>query len=343
MTEVSEKEWREILKDHPESNFLQSPEWAEVNRRIGHKVVVRTFDNDGLAMMIVKDAKRGRYLEIPGGPLLDWGDPENVSAAFEEIKRVAKAEKCVFVRFRPMLESSAENLKRVEATGARPAPFHLHAEHTVMLDIKDKTPDDILKEMRRQTRYEVRRSLKLGMKVTSGNSEELFREFHRIQAETAERQHFIPPTLSDLLAYREVFRDNANIYVVSTGDEPDPKNPDVPVNTPVCYGLIILSRHEADYFEAASTEYNYKEPGAYALQWQVISDLKKLGIPRYNLWGIAPPGAKHHRYSGVTTFKTGFGGRKVEYVHAHDLVINGARYQLDYLVETIRKKVRHLS
>ena len=340
---MNESDWRQILKNHPESNFLQSPEWAAINERVGHKVIVKDFGDNNFALMIVKDAKRGRYLEIPGGPLVNWDDEARVKEVFAEIRKIAAENKCVFVRFRPMLETSDEALKKVAVAGAKPAPFHLHAEHTVILDIANKTPDEILAEMRRQTRYEVRRALKLGMKVESGNSPELFKKFHEIQAETAARQHFIPPSMKDLDAYREVFGDNVRIYVVSTGDQPDPKNEDVPVNTPVAYGLIILNENEADYFEAASTEYNYKVPGAYALQWQVIQDLKELGIPRYNLWGIAPAGQPNHRYAGVTTFKTGFGGRKVEYVHAHDLVINRSRYGLDYMVETIRKKVRHLS
>ena len=74
----------------------------------------------------------------------------------------------------------------------------------------------------------------------------------------------------------------------------------------------------------------------------MAGDSRPLGLKRYNLWGIAPPGAKHHRYAGVTTFKTGFGGDLVEYVPAHDLVLKPGRYLIDLAVETIRKKRRHL-
>jgi lipid II:glycine glycyltransferase (peptidoglycan interpeptide bridge formation enzyme) len=83
-------------------------------------------------------------------------------------------------------------------------------------------------------------------------------------------------------------------------------------------------------------------PGAYALLWQVIKDLKADGYKRFNLWGIAPAGQPQHRYAGVTTFKTGFPGDVVEFVPAHDLILNRIGYLKDYVVEVARKKKRHL-
>ena len=64
--------WKKTVEQYPEANFLQSPEWQQTNELIGTKVVVEEFDNFGRAQMIVRDAKRGRYLEIPCGPLIDW-------------------------------------------------------------------------------------------------------------------------------------------------------------------------------------------------------------------------------------------------------------------------------
>ena len=83
-------------------------------------------------------------------------------------------------------------------------------------------------------------------------------------------------------------------------------------------------------------------PGAYALLWQAIKDLKKEGYERFNLWGIAPAGQPNHRYAGVTTFKTGFSDNVVEFVPAHDLVISKIKYVKNLVVETVRKKKRHL-
>jgi lipid II:glycine glycyltransferase (peptidoglycan interpeptide bridge formation enzyme) len=226
--------------------------------------------------------------------------------------------------------------------------------------------------MRRQTRYEVRRAGKLGITVGRGDSEELFREFHEIQLETAKRQGFVPPSLKVLLAEREAFLGRIWIYVARTGTPeerkeetssskvacskaPDKrkgetndsktacgKTPDKKGGEAIAYGLIIHDGNEGDYYEAASTDLNRKLPGAYGLLWQVIRDLKKEGIQRFNLWGIAPAGQPGHRYAGVTTFKTGFGGEVTEFVPAHDLVISKIGYLKNLIVEKARKKWRHL-
>ena len=152
-----------------------------------------------------------------------------------------------------------------------------------------------------------------------------------MQAETAKRQGFVPPNLNTLLAEREAFKGNIVIYVAKTEE-----------GKPIAYGMFIKGGKEGDYYEAASTDLNRKLPGAYALLWQAAKDLKAEGYERFNLWGIAPPNQPNHRYAGVTTFKTGFGGEVIEYVPAHDLVLSKIGYLKDYMVEAIRKKKRHL-
>lgn len=310
-------------------NFLQSKEYAKMNEILGAKVIREEFFGEEV-VMIVRDAKRGRYLEVPAGPLIDFKDKKKVTETVERLKRIGKAEKCVFVRIRPQLLNSAENLMILERAGLKKSPMHLAAEHTVILDL-EKNEDALLSEMRRQTRYEVRRAEKLGVRVSRDDTEEIFRDFHAVQVETAKRQNFIPPDLKTLLAEREAFAPKIKIYRAETA-----------TGEAIAYGLVIWNGEEGEYYEAASTDLNRKLPGAYALIWQAAKDLKKAGVKRFNLWGIAPKGQPNHRYAGVTTFKTGFGGEIVEYVPAHDLVISRFRYLVNLIVETSRRKRRHL-
>ena len=323
-------DWRAIIEKYPEANFMQSPEYKKMNELLGAKVIVEDFGKDQYALMVVRDAKRGRYLEIPCGPLINWKNRANTKQVFEKIKAIAKEEKCVFVRIRPQLFCTPQNLKLLADLGLKKSPMHLAAEHTVILDLT-KSTEELLANMRRQTRYEVRRAAKQGIKVIKDNSETIFKEFHKVQAATAKRQGFIPPSSKTLLAEREAFGENVDIYVAETAE-----------GEKIAYGMIVRCGNEADYYEAASTELNRKLPGAYALLWQATQDLKAAGYQRFNLWGIAPAGQPNHRYAGVTTFKTGFGGEVVEYVPAHDLIISRIGYLKNYIVEIMRKKKRHL-
>ena len=323
-----------VREHHPEANFLQSAGWGKVYEIDGEKVFYfGLYDNEdliGSAVVILKKAKRGSYLEIPGGPLLDWDrDKRAVKAFMSEIRKVAEEEKCVFVRMRPNIPDDYDNQKIVQELGLVPSPMHLHAEHTVMLNLR-LSEEDLLKDMRRQTRYEVRRAQKLGIEVTFDTSKYAFTDFYNLQLETAKPQGFIPSSRQFIEAQHEAFEGAARIYTASLNGKPLAK------------GLIIMQSPEAIYHEAASTEEGRKYPGAYALQWQVIRDAKDLGMKRYNLFGIAPPNSPQHRYAGVTTFKTGFGGELVTYLPAQDLVIRPFRYKFVHMLEEARKKHRHL-
>ena len=311
------------------TNFLQSKQWYEVNKSIGHKPIFLMFSEKSYCLAIIKDAKRGRFLEIPCGPILDYQNRNELELAMAEIYRYAKQNNCVFVRFRPNLEETPENRTLIESLPSLSASYFLHAENTIFVDLT-QSEEDLLKNMRRQTRYEVRRSEKLNFNVEKSNTPEILREFHQIQAETAKRQGFIPPRRKDLNAYAKAFGSDLQIYRATLDGKP------------VAYGLVLTDALEGDYFEAASTELNYKFPGAYALQWHVMKDLKKQGKLRYNLWGIAPAGQKNHKFAGVTTFKSGFGGEKFDYLHAHDLPVKKLHYGLIRLVEDARRKKRHL-
>ena len=321
--------WFGALKRYPEANFLQSPEWGKVNELAGYQVVVRSLGSHSYCQMIVKNAKRARYLEVPGGPLTDWRDHKKVADAVEQIRQVAKKYHCAFARVRPQLPDTEANRQLFAKLGFQRAPMHLHAEHTIMIDLT-QSEADLLAGMRRQTRYEVRRAEKQGIVVEKLSSEAIYREFQAVQAETAKRQGFIPPDLETLLAERAAFGEHAWIYRAVLG------------GLPVAYGLILVCGREAEYFEAASTDLNRKHPGSTAILWQAMRDLKAMGLERFNLWGIAPEGQPEHRYAGVTTFKKGFGGEVVAYLPAQDLVLSKVRYLPDLIIERARKKRRHL-
>lgn len=321
--------WFGALKRYPEANFLQSPEWGKVNELAGYQVVVRSLGSHSYCQMIVKNAKRARYLEVPGGPLTDWHDRKKVADAVEQIRQVAKKYHCAFARVRPQLPDTEANRQLFAELGFQRAPMHLHAERTIIVDLT-QSEADLLAGMRRQTRYEVRRAEKQGIVVEKLTSEAIYREFQAVQAETAKRQGFIPPDLETLLAERTAFGEHAWIYrAVLDG-------------LPVAYGLILVCGREAEYFEAASTDLNRKHPGSTAILWQAMRDLKVMGLERFNLWGIAPEGQPEHRYAGVTTFKKGFGGEVVAYLPAQDLVLSKVRYLPDLIIERARKKRRHL-
>lgn len=331
---IPEVEFVKFLSSHHEVNFLQSIEWGDAHKLLGDEVIRMGIKVDGkLASVwlgIIKDARRGRYLEIPGGPVLDWSNEALAREVIAQLKLVAKKHKCVFVRFRPQLLASDTSISKLNVPGVVEASMHLHAEHTNMLNVLP-TEEELLAGMRRQTRYEVRRAEKRGVVIeSSAPSVKDIELFYQIQQETAKRHGFVQSKIELFQGMRQSFGDNLQLYTAKKDDKL------------LNLALVIHHRQESDYFEAASTPEARKEPGAYGIVWQAIKDAKVKGSSRLNLWGIAYSDNPNHRYAGVTTFKRGFGGEDVEYIPAHDIVVDKIRYRLNWLVETARKKKRGL-
>ena len=147
MTEITKEKWQKFSDSHHEANFLQSVQWGELHEKLGYVVIRRGVEKDGKLIAgwqgIVKDARRGRYLEVPGAPLLDWSNTELIREITEQFRETAKQQKCVFVRIRPQLIDTDEHQKILTNAGFKKAPFHLHAEHTNILDLAE-TEDEIM-------------------------------------------------------------------------------------------------------------------------------------------------------------------------------------------------------
>lgn len=328
-------EWEEYITKCEESNFLQSWYWGEFYKRLGKTVSRTGFYRGnqlvGVMLSIVEDAKRGRYLTVPGGPIIDWSVRELVEAAFVEMKRIALVTGCVFVRIRPQIVTS-ELVKQIfKAHGCKSSPMHLQAELSNILDIT-KSEGELLLGMRKTTRYEIRKAHNLGIIIETSRDEKAIRAFYDLQIQTAKRQKFVPFSYN---FFREQFKiffdeDRALLYTATLAGQV------------LAQAFIIFYGKEADYHYGASTDEGRKYPGAYLLQWEAIKEAKRRGMVRYNFWGVAPEEDRDHRFYGVSVFKRGFGGEDVAYLHAQDLVIDNFRYLINYFVEVARKRIRRV-
>ena len=327
--------WQEFISKHEEANFLQSWNWGLFHENLGHKILRVGFYRGehlvGCMLAIVEDARRGRYLTVPAGPIIDWRDQDLVVGMVSEMKRIAQTNKCVFVRVRPQLRDNNETRQLFNGLGFKPAPMHLHAELTSQLDLS-LSEEELLKNMRKKTRYEIRQADKKGVKVTISTDIEKLKEFYDLQIETSKRQGFVPFSEKFLHEQFKAFvkDDQALLYQAKHEGQI------------LAEAFVIFYGAEAAYHYGASTTAGRQLPGAYAIQWAAIREAKKRGMQRYNFWGVTRPDETNHRFYGVSVFKRGFGGDDVSYLHAHDLVINKLGYAKNSLVENIRKRIRHV-
>ena len=103
---ITAEEHDEFVKTSPQTNLLQSADWAKIkdnwgNERLGvyqdHKLVA-------VASILIQPLPLGfTMLYIPRGPIMDYQNSELVSFMLQSIKTYAKSKRAVFAKFDPSL------------------------------------------------------------------------------------------------------------------------------------------------------------------------------------------------------------------------------------------------
>ena len=333
---TTKNKWDAFITSHPEANFLQSWDFYEFYKNYGHEIVrrVATDENNKIIAAYagqVEPAKRGRHLAIAGGPILDWNNKSLVKAIFKDIAAQGNNLNCAFVRIRPQLELSDKSLALFKNLGLKKAPMYLSVEYAGVLDLT-LSEEDLLKNMRQRLRRALRKAEKNNITVEKSNNPADAHEFYRIQMETAKRHEFFAFSEDFLVKQFAAFAENneAVLYTAKYEGEILAQN------------MMIFYGNEASYHYGASTALGTKLSGAPLLHLTAMRDAKSRGIKRYNLWGIVDEDDVNHRFYGVSVFKRGFGVKELKYLPAHDLILKPLSYQKTKLIETLRKKLRHV-
>lgn len=330
------KEWDRFVTRRKEANFLQSWDFYEFHKARGKKVVRRGILDDsnkitGVYAGVVETARRGTYLAIAGGPLIDYNDGKTTSVVFDDVREQGKALNCVFVRVRPQEPLSDKMLKLLSKYGLKPAPMYLSVEYAGILDLK-KTEDEILAGASQGFRRKLRKAMKNDIEVTADTDDAAIKEFCRLEELHAKRQKYVAFSSSFLTKQFEAFRDGGEVLIYTA--KKDGKT--------LAQNFMIFYGPEASYHYGVSSMLGTKYSAAPLLHLKAMEEARKRGCIRYNLWGIVEPDDKSHRFYGVSEFKRSFGCEELKYTPAHDMILNPLRYQITKAVEAARKKIRHV-
>ena len=328
--------WDEFITSHDDANFLHSWAWGDFHLARGKKVIRRVALNSKdeiIAAYVgqIETAKRGTYLAIAGGPIMDWNKRNLREAVFEDIRKQAKKHNCVFVRIRPQITDTNKNREIFAMLGLKPAPMYLSVEYAGILNLA-KSEDEILAGAAQGLRRKIRKANKAGITVETSTNPEDIKKFYEIERETAARHKFVEFSEDFLRKQFEAFAkyDEVKLYTAKLGDEILAQN------------FMIFYGNEASYHYGVSTELGTKYSGAPLLHMQAMRDARERGIVRYNFWGITGLDETKHRFYGVSQFKRSFGVDELKYLHAHDMILKPAKYKVDYLIEKVRAKIRHV-
>ncbi len=335
--------WDKFVTSHPEANFLQSWDFYEFHQSRGlevvRRVIIETLSKGSRKNPqifaayagVVEHAKRGRHLAVAGGPILDWNDKKLVDMIFDDMRAQGEKYNCVFIRVRPQLELSDRSLRLFKNHGLKKAPMYLSVEFAGVLDLS-KNEDEILVGMRQRLRRALRKAAKNDIIVETSTDPKDIHTFYEIQLQTARRHDFVSFSEDFLTKQFAAFAPNgeAVLYTAKYQGEILAQN------------FMIFYGNEASYHYGVSSELGTKLSGAPLLHMQAMRDARERGIKRYNFWGIVDEDDTKHRFFGVSQFKRGFGVTELKYLPAHDLILNPLAYQKTKIIETARRKLRHV-
>lgn len=230
LIKLNKKDFKNFADKHPQITFHQTEEWAnlkKVNNWQAHYIGLEN-DNDEIvagAMILSKTLPiiKKKMFYSPRGFLIDYNDKKLLETFTNELKKYIKKEQGIFVKIDPFVEyqehdndgnivkdgynnkNAVENLKQLgyKFFGFNLMQDTLQPRWMHVIETKNRTLDDVMKDMESKTRQILRKNERCGITTREITRDEL-PIFKDIMKHTSDRREFVDRPLS----YYEAMWDN---------------------------------------------------------------------------------------------------------------------------------------
>lgn len=221
LIELNETEFKAFADKNDQITFHQTKNWANLKKKNGwESYYIGLKDKDIIiagALILSKKIKfiNKRIFYSPRGFLIDYNNKDILKEFTKKIKKFAKEKNAIFIKIDPAVEyiehdnngniidngynnkKSVENLKEL---GYKHFGFNLMQDTLQprwmhVIETKNKSLDDIMKDMESKTRQIIRKNEKCGIHTREITREEL-PIFKDIMKHTSDRREFVDRPLS---------------------------------------------------------------------------------------------------------------------------------------------------
>ena len=239
LEKLSIEEFNEFSRNHEQGIFFQSSYWGELKKMNGwvpHIVGVKEgYNIKGATLLLAKKIPVfNRYIfYAPRGYLLNYKDEQFLADFTKKIVRYVKKNHGIFIKINPNIPyqkrdvdgnivGESNNQKIIDnlvKLGYKHNGFtitygtDLEPRWWSVLDLKNKSEEEILKNMRGTTRWGINNSYKHGLKLVEV-SEDRIAEFKKLMEHTSERRGFIDRPISYYKKMHECFIKENNIKIL---------------------------------------------------------------------------------------------------------------------------------
>jgi len=331
--------WNKCIEIFPDSHFLQTSLWADVKRENGWEpfyLLWKDLQGNIFAgtLILERTVKLLNLISVkvhycPKGPLLNTNDNFKITEVIKGLMEFSNNRKGIFIKIDPDLvtEVQSENHDKFSFLSINPdlpkflksknwieSKDQIQFRNTIVISL-EKPDEEILKDMKQKTRYNIRLSERKGVKVRIGDKSD-FENLFKLYAVTALRDNFVIRSKQYYLNLWEKFFE-AGLC------EPIIAELDGEILAAV---IIYFYSGKAFYVYGMSSEKNRNLMATYLLQWKAILRAKEKNCKIYDFWGAPDELNENDRMWGVYKFKLGFGGTFVRTVGAWDYPTNKLGY-----------------
>lgn len=292
---------------------LQSWLWGKARKKMGIDVLrLGEFSQGKLENVFQLTFHRIPFTNYKVGYLPRSVPPSSELLSF--LKKEAKKRNCIFIKIEPYVLKKNSQLPITNFPIIN-SPHPLFPNWTIILDLTKKE-EELLKNMKPKTRYNIRLSAKKGVIVREETNDKGFEIFTRLYFDTCQRQGYFGHNYHYHKTIFDTLKNKISHILIAYYQ-----------NTPLGAFQLFLFNDILFYPYGGSSVKQRNLMAANLLMWEAIRFGKKRGAKIFDMWGSLPPHYdKKHPWAGFTRFKQGYGGKFVESAGSYDLVINKKLY-----------------
>jgi lipid II:glycine glycyltransferase (peptidoglycan interpeptide bridge formation enzyme) len=187
-------------------------------------------------------------------------------------------------------------------------------------------------ELRKNTRYLIRKGEKIGVEIERVNDLSLWNDFCTVYSDTVDRHKWNAHSLKYIKEQYSYFAKHkmSEMFVARYNGEI------------MSASIFTMFNNQVMYHHSGSLSSMKAIPAMYVLLWNAIKYYKSLGVKEFNFWGVSPKEDINHPWHGLSLFKRGFTDNERILLPTFDLVIRPQSY-ITFLFEYLEKSSRKLS
>jgi len=301
---LENKSLTNFLEKHPNANVFQTPEMYQVYKSTKNYepvfLSVVNDDNEILGMLLAVIQKEhsgllGNFSArsiIWGGPLVKDNNPEVLDYLLKEYNKTIKR-KAIYTQFRNLWNWTDDEKLIFQKNG-----LHYEAHLDILIDLK-KTEDELLKEMHKGRRKNIRRAARIPLEFNEIESKVEFDQCIQLIEQTYKRVKLPYPDKTFFYIANDKLKqiNGFKKFVVKYQDKI------ISTRFVLCYNGLVY-----DWYAGTDERFLDKYPNDY-LPWKLIQWAKENGYNTFDFGGAGKPNEKY----GVRDYKLKFGGELVEF------------------------------